>query len=629
MTSRISERLALVDDYAPATTTLERLFWEEPVPLDVFVQDRKYLNNPPLSPIQYEFVQHIERIFLPETFTLMAEEFGGYWHDTRDIRIVNNIIGQWGKGGGKDHSVRMAHLRVTYLLLCMRSPQRYFDMPDQDSIHLLNIAANSGQANRAFFKPMTEAVKRGWFKDFADPKRDTIEYDKHIEAVSGHSDAEGQEGLNLLLGVADEIDAFKAQSEMVGTGRRTREASTSAESILEMLKTSASTRFPDTYKRVAISYPRYLGSTIQRLTVEAKADNKLMGRESRDYVSGPYATWEVNPRISGKDKFADDYRKDPAGAAAKYECKPSRSSDAYFRNPQLFRQAVTRPEQPLSITYRVATVRSDETQVPVRVWEPDFHFAEDLLPVDGAVYAIHADLAIRGDRAGISMSHVKEQRDQTEKIIDEEGNVLGETTISVPIVKNDFTVAFTADTAARDEDGSVMPREIQIRWVRILIFHLIRRGFAIKRVTYDQFQSADSMQTLERHGIQTDRVSTDVNDNVWKAVKDVVSEGRLEMAHDPMLQIELESLTRLPNGKVDHPPGGSKDMADAFGASIVGALLIGGEEDANGREIQAGEGLFEMGSAEEPFESGEFGETMLPGGGFGAPIGMRGFSGGW
>lgn len=197
MTLKISERLALIDDDAPAATPLELLFWEEPVPLEVFISDRKYMANPPLSPIQFEFVQHIERIFLPETFQMMADEFGGYWDETRDIPIVNDITGQWGKGGGKDHSVRMAHLRVTYLLLCLKNPQRYFAMPDQDSIHLLNIAANSGQANRAFFKPMTQAVKRGWFKDFADPKRDTIEYAKNIEAVSGHSDAEGQE-LSLI-----------------------------------------------------------------------------------------------------------------------------------------------------------------------------------------------------------------------------------------------------------------------------------------------------------------------------------------------------------------------------------------------------------------------------------------------
>jgi hypothetical protein len=627
----MSERLALFDDHAPVETSLEALFWEEPVPLDVFVQDKKYLGNPPLSPEQYRLVQHAERIYLPQTFQDMADTFGGYWNETRLTRMVNTIVAQWGKGGGKDHTVRVANLRVTYLLLCLKSPQRYFSMPDQDSIHLLNIASSSGQANRAFFKPMTQAVKRGWFADFADPKRDTIEYDKNIEAISGHSDAEGQEGMNLIFGVADEIDAFKAKDEMIGQGKRAREASTSAESILEMLKTSASTRFPWSYKRVAISYPRYLGSTIQRLTTAGQADIDLMGEKSKEFVSGPLATWEVNPRVPGREAFEADYRQDPSAAAAKYECKPSRSTDAYFRNPNLFKQSVVQETQPLKITYKVSTVKSSETGQPVRVWEPEFHFDDDFLPADGALYAIHADLALRGDRAGVAMSHVKTLQDRTETIIDEDDNIAGETTITVPLVKNDFTVAFTADSAARDAAEQPMPREIQIRWVRILIFHLIRRGFTIVRVTYDQFQSADSMQTLERHGIKTDRLSTDVNDSVWKTLMDVVSDNRLEMPYDPMLQIELEALTRLSNGKVDHPPGGSKDMADAFACSIQGAVLVGGEENANGSDVLVDESSFRMGSAGDPFDQGEYGYTgALPGGGFGVPMGMKGFGhGGW
>jgi hypothetical protein len=60
--------------------------------------------------------------------------------------------------------------------------------------------------------------------------------------------------------------------------------------------------------------------------------------DSRQYVSGPLATWEVNPRVKGKHQFASDYRNDPNAAAAKYECKPTRAIDAYFRNP-IFKQA--------------------------------------------------------------------------------------------------------------------------------------------------------------------------------------------------------------------------------------------------------------------------------------------------
>lgn len=612
----LSQRIARAETLRPRSS-LESIFVEEPVSLDVFVQDKKFLHNPPLSIEQYRLVQHIERVYMPETLELMAVEFGGYWDMTRYLRMVNLITAQWGKGGGKDHTVRVAVLRVIYLLLCLKSPQQYFEMPEQDFIHLLNIASNSGQANRAFFKPMTLAVKRGWFRDYADPKQGEIEFAKNVTAISGHSDADAQEGLNILIGVADEIDAFKSKDEMVGTGKRAREASTSAESILDMLKTSASTRFPDVYKRVAISFPRYLGSTIQRLTAEGRADIELMGDASKEYVSGPFATWDVNPRVKGKEKYAEDYRKDPLAAAAKYECKPSRAVDAYFRNPQIFRQSIYRDNQPLSVTYEVREYRSTITGEVTQGWEPVYHFSPDLYPVEGARYAMHGDLAIKGDRAGIAMSHIQRYEERVEKLFDEDGALIGESDVVVPIVKNDFVIAFSADAAAKP-----VAREIQIRWAQELAFELTKRGFFVARYTFDGFQSADTIQVLTRHGILSEKFSLDIKDDGWKTLKDVASQDRLKMPFDQLLFLELEALSRIGNGKVDHPPGGSKDMADALAGSVTGAIFVGGEEDADSKQVESNGTVVDFGEVFEPYAG-------MSVGALGTPAGMRGFSDGW
>jgi hypothetical protein len=605
----------LADFFAVAEepeTSLSKIFEEEPVPLSVFVEDKRYLGNPPLSPKQFEAVKHIERVYMPDLYPKMADEFGGYWADP--VRQTNLITLQWGKGSGKDHICRVASLRVAYMLLCLKSPQRYFEMPDQDSIHLLNIASNSGQATRAFFKPMTEAVKHSqWFRDKAEVKQGVIEYDKHIEAVSGHSEAEGQEGLNIMLGVADEIDAFKAKDEMIGQGKKAREASTSAESILDMLKTSASTRFPASYKRVAISFPRYVGSTIQRLTFEAKKDNEEMGTKSREYVSGPWATWDVNPRVKSKEDFADDYRKDPVAAAAKYECSPSRATDAFFRNMDIFKSSVTRTEQPLVIDYKTSDIKSPVTGMTVTGWEPVFRFASDFKPVQGARYALHGDLAIKGDRAGIAMSHVEKYVEQNDSITLDDGSVQVRST-TVPKIKTDFVIAFEADVSETPS------REIQIRWARMLCFELIKMGFVVDRFTFDGFQSSDTMQILTNHGILSERVSADINDNVYKTLKDVASDGRLDMPFDQLLMNELESLSRFGN-KVDHPPGGSKDLADAFACSIVGAIESGGEEDADGLAVDLGASFFDIGpSMEVPFGMEE--QAFSLGGINGMPIGL-------
>lgn len=609
---KLSEFLSLPEE-PPKPPSVADLFEEEPVGLETFIKDKKFLGADwMLSPIQLELVKVIERVYLPDLYPLMAEEFGGYWLEQRPMK--NLIVAQWGKGGGKDSTVRVASLRVAYMLMCLKSPQLYFRIPEDDSIHMLNIAANSSQAQRAFFEPMTKMVNRGWFRDRSHATRDTIQYNKNIEAISGHSDAETQEGLNLILGVADEIDAFKAKGEMVGQGNRARDASTSAESILDMLKTSASTRFPENFKRVAISFPRYLGSTIQQLTIEAKKAVEEDGDASSYYASGPYATWDVNP-LRFREQFDEHYRKNPIESAAKYECKPSRAMDPYFRTPEIFKLATDSDDQPLHISYRLATNHSKVTGKSVTGWEPIFEFDEKFHPIQGARYAMHGDLALTGDRAGIALSHVERWEERTDTVIAEDGEILSETHV-VPIVRNDFVIGFEADI------GAEPAREIQIRWARLLCFELIKRGFYIGLFTFDGFQSAGTIQDLLSLGIESDRVSTDRTPDIWKTLKDLASESRLHMPYSQLLQEELEGLSRLDNGKVDHPPGGSKDLADAFACSLEGAILVGGEEDPEGSIVEIGASYFEVGPAVASLVGMEdFSDSISP---VALPIGMKG-----
>lgn len=586
------------------TSSLSAIFEEEPVDLLTFLQDAKYLGlgkNFVPSDIQAQTVAAIERVYYPDLYPRMAEEFDfkEYW--SQDIPMRNLFTVQWGKGSGKDLVSRLGSLRVAYLLLCLKSPQEYFGLPSVDSIHLLNVASNAPQALRAFFNPMKLAVKSGWFKDKAHPTQNSIQYDKNLEAISGHSDAEGQEGLNILFGVLDEIDAFKARDELVGTGNRAREASTTAEGLLEMVKSSAASRFPQTYKRVAISYPRYLGSTIQKLTEEGRASNEKYGEKSIHFVSGPYATWDVNPRISGREDFQEEYDEDPDKAASKYECKPKRATNPFFRNFDVVRGAVVSENMPIEVDYVLGKHYSKHYHREIVAWEPVFTFAPDFKPVQGANYAIHADLAIKGDRAGIAMSHVEKWESYEEDITDSDGTVYTRVQVR-PIVRNDFTFGFEAALDAKNTDGTPLPREIQIRWVRQLVDVLQKRGFHVGLFTADSFQSQDTLQILEWEGVPSDKMSTDRDPSIYSTIKDLASDGRLKMPFDQLLMNELEALTKLDNGKIDHPPSGSKDLSDALACSVSGAITIGGEEDPEGAIVDSGEAFFDMGESLAPLE---------------------------
>jgi hypothetical protein len=575
-----------------AAASLDDFDAELPVPLSIFVQDRAYLGNPPLSPEQYEAVRHAERIYLASTYPVLASvddpAISSYWR--QPCRMVNFLDLEWGKGAGKDHTVRIMNLRVIYLLLCLKSPQAYFSMPEQDTIHTLNVATSSAQAGRAFFAPMRRAVTRSgnWFQHVAEAveagtnrRREAqallnlIRFDKNIEAISGHSDADSQEGLNLIFGVADEVDGFKSRAELEKErGARARESASSAEAILNMLRTSASTRFPKTYKNVRISYPRYLGSTIQKLIERGRLDNETRGEASRHYVSGPKCTWEVNPRVSQED-FAEDYRDDPVLARAKYECKPGRAVNPYFGNELALRQACFAvPRQPIDIVDYIRDAGS---------WVPFYDFAplEQFRPVLGARYAIHADLSTRGDRAGVAMSHVVryEERKAIGKGPMGENVYLTETR---PSVKTDFVLSYEADS------GREPPLEIQLRWFRQLVLDLRTRGFNIAQASADGYQSTDTAQILQAHGIEFKIRSTDRTEEHWSSLRDVAYEGRWQTPLRELTLAELLGLSRLPNGKIDHLGDGSKDEADAVACSISGALEIGGEEDPDGSQAWPG-----------------------------------------
>lgn len=581
----------------PREPEQDEWFEEWPVTLDVFIQDSSYLANPRLSDIQYEAVRHAERIYYPWTYDYLADkhpddEARKYWSEP--VRMVNFLTMEWGKGSGKDHVSRIAVLRVCYLLLVLRSPQRYYDMPPQDSIHVLNVASSSKQASRAFFTPMRRVILRAgnWFqsyggvevqergpggkrpppsKDSAVALLDTIRFPKNIEAISGHSDAESQEGLNLIMGVADEIDAFKSQAELDKTqGKRARESSSTAEAILAMLQTSASTRFPEVFKNIRISYPRYLGSTIQKLIKEGEEDIEENRDESRYYVSGPFCTWEVNPRVKGRDDFKDAYKKDPLLARAKFECRPTYAVNPYFANEIALREC-----QRKGATLEVEYVREG------LAWKPVYHFPEDLYPVQGAQYAMHADLAVNGDRAGVALAHVQSWQDISVQAQTEEGLeiYLQE---SRPVVKVDFVFGYEADTSRNP------PLEIQIRWAGELCLELRRRGFIITRFSCDGYQSTDLLQRMEANGVETDRVSTDKDVTLWQAVRDLAYEGRLSLPHVELAIIELLGLSRMANGKIDHPADGSKDLADGIAGAVDGALKAGGREDEEGRRAFPG-----------------------------------------
>lgn len=184
---------------------------EEPVPLEVFVTDKHYLGLPPLSEIQVEIGRHITQIFKPETLVqLHGEEEGLEWYEKY---TVNEVICQLGKGSGKDHVSRVSLAYISYLLHCLRDPLGYFGKAAGVYVDLVNLAVNAKQAQQVFFDPLKNLLLSSpWANDvgFEPRVQEIFWFSRPVRMFSGHSEAEGWEGYEVLIVVLDEISAFKA-----------------------------------------------------------------------------------------------------------------------------------------------------------------------------------------------------------------------------------------------------------------------------------------------------------------------------------------------------------------------------------------------------------------------------------
>lgn len=567
----LREQAYAVEEAAPiAESVLTDLFAEEPVPLDTFVTDRRFIGMSALSEPQYNALQVAERIYYPELYPYMAAEWE-YW---QPIPMVNLLTMMVGKGGGKDLLARLASLRVAYLLLCLKDPKSYFGMPVDESIHLLNVASTRDQARLAYFEPMTRIVARGWFKDKCNPLRAVIEWAKGITSISGSSDAETQEGLNLILGVADEVDAFRTAEEVMRhAGPSQRSPLRSAEGIVRMLRTSSVTRFPRTYKNIRISYPRFYGSPISKLHADASRDIKIKGSNSRHYVVGPMPSWMFNPLLARgnfvqipqapipiPEELQEDFERDRDWASAAYLCRPARTRlPPYFRSEQTIDAAmVDAPEIRVSWEYHRGA------------WHAVFSIPRSLVPKEGAAYACHADLALNQDRAGFAMAHVVSWDTYAKRDIDTGEEVTFE---YLPVVTVDFALSMEADLRSNP------PREIQLRAIRELTFDLIQRGFSIARVSLDGWQSLQTRQELMIAGVEAPLFSVDRKEDPYKLFRTMVEEGRARLPFSELLRQELLGLQQDPRTrKIDHPMDGSKDLVDACCGAVNGAVEVGGSE---------------------------------------------------
>lgn len=527
-------------------------FIEIPVDAKTFVEDSDYLGQPPLSSVQYDIVEAMSQIYRVEEL----QDIMGTSEGTKYFKkyTKNEIILQLGKGSGKDFVATVACAYIVYKLLCLKDPARYYGKPSGDAIDIINIAINAQQAKNVFFKGFKTKIERSpWFAGKFYAKADSIEFDHSITVYSGHSERESHEGLNLLVAILDEISGF---AQEVGTGN---EQGKTADNIYKAFRASVDSRFPDLGKVALLSFPRYPGDFISQKYDDVILEKEVVTKTHKFIMNpdlpedmegnslqitwdedtiisykypGMYAikrpTWVVNPTRK-VDDFKLAFYTDLGDAMQRFACIPTYSSDAFFKQVEKVRAAMTL-RNPID-NFR----RFDETFVP----DPD------------KTYFIHADLAQLHDKCAVAIAHVDKW-------------------VNIQVIKDYQQVApiVVVDAVAWWEpkvEGPVNLSEVK-QWIQ----NLRRLGFNIGMVSFDRWQSFDIQNELKQVGMRTETVS--VAKKHYEDMAMLIYEDRLAMPAIDLLFEELTELKIMKGNRVDHPRKKSKDLADAVCGAIFGAI---------------------------------------------------------
>ena len=193
----------------------------------------------------------------------------------------------------------------------------------------------------------------------------------------------------------------------------------------------------------------------------------------------------------------------------------------------------------------------------------------------GVRRAIGIDIGVKNDCYGITLGHISGRKDLIGSDID---GTLRE--VSSPIFEIDLMVRVKAPEGDRVDLAKA--REF-------LIFLTRKMEYPIHVISGDSYMKEDNVQLLEKTKLfqHIETLSVDRDDVPYTLLERSIVETRVNYYEFTPILDELTALLRI-DGKVDHPPGGSKDNADSL-CQCVNQLAI------YDKEISADQGfIFEV-----------------------------------
>jgi len=183
----------------------------------------------------------------------------------------------------------------------------------------------------------------------------------------------------------------------------------------------------------------------------------------------------------------------------------------------------------------------------------DIPFVRRLSPL--GPFAIHIDLAVSGDAAGIGVGHAIGGKDVgLRKVFDKKkGIFIHEPQGVLPVYGVPGLLQILPPSNG----------EIELNILRGLV-GLLCDYLPVYWLTMDRHQSATFLQYFRAKGVNSSILSMDRSPDPHVETKFAIKEGRVFITHSKVLLEEMPQLDQdLSTGKIDHPEGGTKDVSDA------------------------------------------------------------------
>lgn len=515
------------------------------------------------------------------------------------------------------HNTTFASIALSYCVhwvSCLADPQDYFNLMKGSRISFMMMSTSAKQAREVLFGDIKARIENSpWFQKYCmpDPKyKNQLRFPKDIWIVPGGSKETQFEGYNVLVGILDEGDSHmvtdkKSYADEGWNTINSRIASRFVDHVNETNKglmiaigqmKSTGGFMADKYDEInndsdGVAVRMSIWESFGWYNYTTDKDDAKNQQETSPRKSFYYDTVrkEVIPKLaygavsdSKKSKmvevpvaYKDQFIKDPQKALRDLAGIPPNAEDPFIGRAEL-------------ITLAQDKWQEDENhRIPVNDDPSSPLLSDDLVAVDNIPRHIHIDIAYSssGDALGLAMGHVD--------AIIESGSE------DQPVVKFDFAMRIKAPGGD----------QVDLSSIRELIYNLRdRRGYNIKGVTLDGFESTDTIQQLNKRRLNAYKLSVDKSKMPYTDLRDILYDKRIMfpayMTHLDKASIrpvniiykELSELTDTGN-KIDHPQTGSKDVADCI-AGVVHSLISHNmyKRGAPRRTARSNEGEFDLNS---------------------------------